>query len=169
VTLVFTDIEGSTRLPRSLGDDYGTVLRPRGDRWATAVIQGYLAKVLAAEGERRRAYPLRSGTLSLLRAWAEQTELADTLEILATLAAEDGEAERAVRLVAGAAAIRGAAESPLGDHQRAKLARALKPASAALGGDVLAVAADDLAGGRPMTFDQVLDYAAAWADQQSRA
>ena len=27
VTLLFTDIEGSTRLLRSLGDDYGTVLR----------------------------------------------------------------------------------------------------------------------------------------------
>ncbi|HEV2824538.1 MAG TPA: hypothetical protein VG035_04935, partial [Actinomycetota bacterium] len=27
VTLVFTDIEGSTRLLRSLGDDYGRVLR----------------------------------------------------------------------------------------------------------------------------------------------
>jgi class 3 adenylate cyclase len=27
VTLLFTDIEGSTRLLRSLGDDHGTVLR----------------------------------------------------------------------------------------------------------------------------------------------
>ena len=69
--------------------------------------------------------------------------------------------------MAGAAAIRSAAGSPLGDHQRAKLARALEPASAALGRDVLAVAADDLAGGRAMTFDQVLDYAAAWAGQRS--
>jgi predicted ATPase len=51
---------------------------------------------------------------------------------------------------------------------RAALARALEPASAALGRDVLGAAADDVAGGRAMTFDQVLDYAAAWADQQSR-
>ncbi|HEV2895402.1 MAG TPA: hypothetical protein VG411_16745 [Actinomycetota bacterium] len=56
-----------------------------------------------------------------------------------------------------------------GDHQRAQLARRLEPASAALGRDVLAAAADDVAGGRAMTFDQVLDYAAAWADQRSRA
>jgi hypothetical protein len=32
---------------------------------------------------------------------------------------------------------------------------------------MLAVAADEPAGGRSMTFDQVLDYAAAWADQRS--
>ena len=78
---MFTDIEGSTRLLRSLGDDYGTVLR----------------------------------------------------------------AHRAI----------------------VRAAVALEPASAALGRDVLAVAADDLAGGRAMTFDQVLDYAAAWAGQRS--
>jgi hypothetical protein len=72
-----------------------------------------------------------------------------------------------VRLLSGAAAIRSAAGAPLGDHQRAQLARALAPASA-VGRDVLAVAADELAGGRAMTFDQVLDYAAAWAEQRSR-
>ena len=55
----------------------------------------------------------------------------------------------------------------LGDHQRAQLARARGPASAAVGRDVLAVAADEPAGGRSMTFDQVLDCAAAWADQRS--
>jgi hypothetical protein len=55
---------------------------------------------------------------------------------------------------------------PLGDHQRSLLVRALQPASAALGRDVLA-AADDLAGGRAMTFDQALDYAAVWAGQRA--
>lgn len=113
------DLDGARELlERSI-----ELLKPRGDRWATAVIQRYLAKVLAAQGERPRAYALVAGTLSLLRAWDERTELADTLEILATLAAQEGEAERVVRLLAGAAAIRGAAGAPLGDHQRAQLAR----------------------------------------------
>jgi tetratricopeptide (TPR) repeat protein len=157
------DLDGARELlERSI-----ELLKPRGDRWATAVIQRYLAKVLAAQGERPRAYALVAGTLSLLRAWDERTELADTLEILATLAAQEGEAERVVRLLAGAAAIRGAAGAPLGDHQRAQLARALTPASAALGRDVLEVATEDVAGGRAMTVDQVLDYAAAWAEQRS--
>jgi hypothetical protein len=35
-----------------------------------------------------------------------------------------------------------------------------------LGRDVLGVAADDVAEGRAMTFDQALDSAAAWADQR---
>jgi hypothetical protein len=118
VTLLFTDIEGSTRMLRLLGDDY------------------------------------------------ERTELADTLEILATLAAQDGEVERVVRLLTAAAAIRGAAGAPLGDHQRTLLVRALQPASAALGRDVLAAAAD-LARGRAMTFAQALDYATAWAGQRA--
>jgi tetratricopeptide (TPR) repeat protein len=144
------------------------MLRPRGDRWAIAIVQRYLAKVLAAQGERGRAYALLSESLSLLRAWSERTELADTLEILATLAAQDGEVERVVRLLAGAAAIRGAAGSPLGDRQRALLSRTLEPASAALGRDVLGAATADLADGRALTFDQALDYAAAWADQRSR-
>jgi hypothetical protein len=144
------------------------MLRPRGDRWAIAIVQRYLARVLAAQGEQPRAYALLSEALSLLRAVSERTELADTLEILATLAAQDGEVERVVRLLAAAAAIRGAAAAPLGDHQRTLLTRALQPASAALGRDALAAAAaDDLAGGRAMTFDQALDYATAWSDQRS--
>jgi len=107
VTLVFTDIEGSTRLLRSLGDDYGRLLRAHGRscgrRWpATAgSSERYLAEALAALGERPRAYALVSETLSLLRAWDERTELADTLEILATMAAQEGETERVVRLLAG--------------------------------------------------------------------
>ena len=161
--------EGDPAGARELLDQAIELLAPRGDRWANAVIQRYLAKALAALGERPRAYVLVSETLSLLRAWDERTELADTLEILAAMAAQEGETERVVRLLAGAAAIRGAAGSPLGDHQRAQLARRLEPASAALGRDVLGAAAADVAGGRAMTFDQVLDYAAAWADQQSRA
>ena len=161
--------EGDAAGARELLDQAMELLAPRGDRWANAVIQRYLAEALAALGERPRAYALVSETLSLLRAWDERTELADTLEILATMAAQEGETERVVRLLAGAAAIRGAPGSPLGDHQRAQLARRLEPASAALGRDVLAAADDDVAGGRAMTFDQVLDYAAAWADQRSRA
>jgi predicted ATPase/class 3 adenylate cyclase len=156
--------EARALLERAIG-----MLQPRGDRWAMAIVQRYLAKVLAAQGERPRAYALLSEALSLLRAVSERTELADTLEILATLAAQDGEAERVVRLLTAAAAIRGAAGAPLGDHQRALLVRALQPASTALGRDVLAAAADDLAGGRAMTFAQALDYAAAWAGQRAAA
>jgi hypothetical protein len=125
------------------------MLRPRADRWANAIVQRYLAKLLAAQGERSRAFALLSETLALLRAWSERTELAETLEILATLAAQEGEPERVVRLLAGAAAIRGGAGSPLGR-------------------DALLAASDDLAEGRAMTFDQVLDYAAVWAEQRSR-
>jgi class 3 adenylate cyclase len=54
----------------------------------------------------------------------EEGDLAGARELLATLAAREGETERVVRLLAGAAAIRGAAGAPLGDHQQAQLARA---------------------------------------------
>jgi class 3 adenylate cyclase len=37
----------------------------------------------------------------------------------------------------------------LGDHQRSQLSRRLEPASAALGRDALALAAEDVAGGGP--------------------
>jgi class 3 adenylate cyclase len=70
VTLVLTDIEGSTRMLRSLGDDYGAVLRTH---------RAILREVVHRNG---------------------------------------------------------------------------------------GVAADDVAGGRALTFDQALDHAAAWADQQ---
>jgi hypothetical protein len=73
-----------------------------------------------------------------------------------------------VRLLSGAAAIRSAAGAPIGDHQRSQLSRRLEPASATLGRNALAVAAGEVAGGRAMTFDQVLDYAAAWAEQRSK-
>jgi predicted ATPase/class 3 adenylate cyclase len=159
--------EGDLAGARRLLERAIEMLRPRGDRWAIAIVQRYLAKVLVAEGERPRAYALLSETMSLLRAVSERTELAETLEILATLAAQEGQAERVVRLLAAAAAIRGAAGAPLGDHPRTLLARALQPASDALGRDALAAADDDLAGGGAMTFDQALDYATAWADQRS--
>jgi hypothetical protein len=85
VTLLFTDIEGSTRMLPSPGEDDGRVLRAH--------------RAILRQGERPRAYGLLSETLSLLRAWSERTELAETLEILATLAAQEGEVERVVRLL----------------------------------------------------------------------
>jgi tetratricopeptide (TPR) repeat protein len=121
--------EGDLDGARELLERALELLRPRGDRWATAIVQRYLAKVLAAQGERPRAYALLSETLPLLRAWSERTELADTLEILATLAAQDGEVDRVVRLLAAAAAIRSAAGTPLGGRQRALLAWALDSAA----------------------------------------
>jgi predicted ATPase/class 3 adenylate cyclase len=160
--------EGDPASARELLERAIAMLRPRGDRWAMAIVQRYLAKVLAAQGERPRAYALLAESLSLLRAWSERTELAETLEILATLAGQEGEVERVVRLLAAAAEIRAAAGSPLGDHQRAQLARALAPASAALGRDALEAAADDVAAGRAMTVVQGLDYAVGWADQRGK-
>jgi non-specific serine/threonine protein kinase len=159
--------EGDLAAARELLERAIAMLRPRGDRWAIAIVQRYLARVLAAQGEPATAYGLLAESLSLLRAWSERTELADTLEILATLAAREGEVERVVRLLGGAAAIRSAAGSPLAGYQRVRLAEALAPASAALGRDVLLVAAEDVAAGRAMTFDQALDHAAAWAGQRS--
>jgi tetratricopeptide (TPR) repeat protein len=134
--------EGDVAAARELLERALALLAPRGDRWATAIVRRHLAKMLAAQGERAAASALLSESLALLRAWSERTEPAGTLEILVTLAAQQGEVERVVRLLAGAAAIRGAAGSPLGTHQRDLLARALAPASAALGRDVLGVAAD---------------------------
>jgi class 3 adenylate cyclase len=96
VTLVFTDIEGSTRMLRSLGDDYGAVLR------------AHRAILRDAVG--------RHGGVEL---------------------GTEGDA-----------------------------CFLAFPAAAALGRDVLGVAADDVAEGRAMTFDQALDSAAAWADQR---
>jgi tetratricopeptide (TPR) repeat protein len=158
--------EGDPATARELLERAIAMLRPRGDRWAMAIVQRYLAKALAAQGERPRAYALLAESLSLLRAWSERTELAETLEILATLAAQEGEMERVVRLLAAAAEIRAAAGSPLGAHQRAQLAAALAGASAALGHDALTAAADEVAAGRAMTSVQGLDYAASWADQR---
>jgi class 3 adenylate cyclase len=87
VTLLFTDIEGSTRLLRSLGDDYRKVLGRTG----------------RSCGRRRGAGKTR-----------------------------------------------------------------LDLAGAALGCDVLAAAADEVAAGRAMTVVQGLDYAVGWADQRGR-
>jgi tetratricopeptide (TPR) repeat protein len=77
--------EGDLATARRLLERAIEMLRPRGDRWAIAIVQRYLAKVLAAQGEQPRAHALLSEALSLLRAVSERTELADTLEILATL------------------------------------------------------------------------------------
>jgi hypothetical protein len=141
VTLVFTGIEGSTRMLRALGAVDGG---PPGLRGVLRYWSGAFATRQGRAAEAADAY-------------REAVEL---------FRAVDEDATRVVRLLAGAAAIRGAAGAPLGDHQRSQLSRRLEPASAALGRDVLALAAEDVAEGRALTFDQLLDYAAAWADQR---
>jgi class 3 adenylate cyclase len=100
VTLLFTDIEGSTRLLRSLGDDYGAVLRAH---------RTILRDAVGRHGG------VEFGT--------------------------EGDA-CFLAFPASAAALAAAAEA---QH---------------------ALAADDVAQGRVMTFDQALDSAAAWADQR---
>jgi class 3 adenylate cyclase len=130
VTLLFTDIEGSTRMLRSLGDDYGAVLRAH-----RAILRDAVGRhggvEFGTEGDAFLAFP----------AAAAAPRFPDGVWFvpLATVA----------------------------DPARVGLAvvEAL-PASAALGRDVLGVAADDVAEGRAMTFDQALDSAAAWADQR---
>jgi hypothetical protein len=147
VTLLFTDIEGSTRLLRSLGDDYGAVLRAHRTILRDAVGR-HGGVEFGTEGDACfLAFPAAAAALAAA---------AEAQHALAAAEWPDGARPR-VRLLAAAAAIRSAAGTPLGGHQRVLLARALAPASAALGRDVLGVAADDVAEGRAMIFDQALD------------
>jgi tetratricopeptide (TPR) repeat protein len=69
--------EGDLAGSRELLDRSIELLKPRGDRWATAVIQRYLAKVLAAqEGEAERVVRLLSGAAAIRSAAGAATRSA---------------------------------------------------------------------------------------------
>jgi hypothetical protein len=102
---------------------------------------------------------LLAEALAFFGHWRDRTRVAECLEILAAMAAQDGQAVRAARFVGAATAIRETADAPLLREERDKLERELASARAALGPDGFPAAAAE---GRAMTVDQAVDHALAW-------
>jgi predicted ATPase/class 3 adenylate cyclase/DNA-binding CsgD family transcriptional regulator len=121
-----------------------------GNQGMLASTSALLAKILAVEGDHAAARTMYEE--SLPRGLAI-VDIAPTLEGLAAVAMEQGEASWAARLLAAAVALRDSLGTPLPPVSRADYERALAAARAQLGEQAFAVA---WAEGQSMTWEQAL-------------
>jgi tetratricopeptide (TPR) repeat protein len=97
----------------------------------------WLGAFATRQGRPEQAAAAYQEAVELFGAADDTTRVAKTLNALGAVAVSQGDHAEARRCW-NEALTRGAAGAPLGDHQRTLLTRALRPASAALGRDVLA-------------------------------
>jgi len=144
------DREAGTRFAAALA-----LYEAFGDKPGIGTVNTYLGRIALqrgdVEGARRR---FRTG-LRLAQEIGYRKRLCDALEGLAALAATEGHAEYAYRLIGAAAALRESSREPAAPHERAWLERQLAPARAALG-DRAAMAQAE---GRALTPEDAVAYA----------
>jgi tetratricopeptide (TPR) repeat protein len=108
------------------------LLREVGDRWAIANSLNNLGNVARTQDDFQAARKLYRESLEIYRDFGDQRALAYLLEDMAGLASRQGQAERAITLVAIAAGLRLAIGSPLSSTESAQLDALLAPAHQAL-------------------------------------
>jgi len=106
--------------------------RACGEPVATAYALRFLAQAACDRGEPAAAAPLLREGLSLSGGLGDQEHVAFLLEVCAEAAAAAGDAERALRLAAGARALRHRIGAPRGPVDRARLRRWWASARASL-------------------------------------
>jgi non-specific serine/threonine protein kinase len=131
--------------------------RALGDRWGAAWALGSLGRVALAQREYQRATALFEENLVLCQGLANrERRVAYTLQYLGTVASEQGQPERAARLIGAADALREASGRSLSppdraehEHQHLALRRALGEAAFAAAWEA----------GRALSLDQAIEYA----------
>jgi hypothetical protein len=113
----------------------------------------YLGPAVLRCGEQARARALLVQSLRTTRAVGDDHGVAQALEGLASLAASEGDAQRALRLCAAAQVLRTQLGLPLPTFDRVWLDAALATARAALG------AGQQDAGGSAVALDRIVQYA----------
>jgi tetratricopeptide (TPR) repeat protein len=130
--------------------------REVGDRWAVANSLNNLGNVVRAQGDYAAARAFYRESLLTNRELGDRWGLAYLLEDMGGLAAWQSHAERAMRLIGAAAALRDEIRAPLSAAEQAKLERALEPIRLEM--DETARSALH-AEGRAMSLEQAIEYA----------
>jgi tetratricopeptide (TPR) repeat protein len=117
-----------------------------------------LGNVARAQGSFDEARTLYAESLEIYRVVGDKYALAYLFEDMGCLAAQQGESQRALRLVGAASSLREEIGGPLTPSQESKLDSALQPARQALSEEEQETAS---AAGRAMSLDEAVDYALA--------
>jgi predicted ATPase/DNA-binding XRE family transcriptional regulator len=123
------------------------------DSGGVAAATLYLGLALLRRGERARARALMVESLLISHGAGDDHGVAQALEALASLAAAEGDAQRALRLCAAAADVRTQLGLPLPEFDRVWLDAALATAGVVLGDRL------EGAGGSTMALDSIVQYA----------
>jgi len=108
------------------------------------------------QGDYPAAFSLYMEGLMINRELGDRNNIAYLLEDMGGLAAKQGQAERAMRLVGAASMLRQTIGAPLSPAEQTQLERMLEPVTQALGEIAQAAA---LGEGRAMSLEQAIDYA----------
>jgi predicted ATPase len=130
--------------------------RGRGDDWGIAASANNLGVAYLERGDLEPARPLVIEALTKFKSIGDSEGEAESLEVLAGLAAAEGNAVRAARLSGAALALRAAVGIPMSVLDRERLDGWLEPPRRELGSEAFEEAEAE---GAEMTSDQALDYA----------
>jgi non-specific serine/threonine protein kinase len=148
---------GEHAAARSYQEKSLAIQREIGDKRGIAYSLRELGQVAEMQKDYVAARVLLKESLVILREIGGRPRLADTLESLASLAAAEGQLERALRLAGAAATLRGVLGTPLSRPDQEALERRLDAARQTLGSEKSARA---FAGGSSMALEEALDFAA---------
>jgi predicted ATPase/class 3 adenylate cyclase len=143
--------EARARLEEALG-----LLREVGDRWYYANAVHNLGNVARDQSDYTAAHSLYQETLAIYQEFEDKRSLAYLLEDIGGLAALEGDPERALQLIASAAALREGIRSPLSATEQEKVDAFLEIARQSFSIIDQALAAQT---GKAMTLEQAIRYA----------
>jgi len=148
--------QGDHAFARVWQEENLALAREIGDRFAIAIALNNLGNVVRALDDYSAARAMYEESLIILRELGGKWNAAYLLEDMGGLAALEGQAERALRLVGAASNLRVEIGAPLPPVEQVKLEKLLEPARQALNDLVQAAAFGE---GRAMSLEQAIDYA----------
>jgi non-specific serine/threonine protein kinase len=132
--------------------------RKTGSAGRLAIASIYFGQVLFAQGDTRRAATAFKEALNVFREWNSAWGMAECFEGLAVVAALEGNADRAARLLGAAARLRESIGAPVHPVDRADHERAVAASQAALGAEAYAAAWQ---AGRTMSVEEAIERTVA--------
>lgn len=148
--------QGDHSAARALLEESLGMFRGLGDKARIATVLGGLADVALHVRDNAAGYEFLKESLAIRRELGVKGGIALSLEGFAGFAAAQGHAERAVRLLGAASALRDIIRTPMRRIDSAQYDRTVTSARAAVGEDAFAAA---WAVGRAMTLEQAIDEA----------
>jgi predicted ATPase/class 3 adenylate cyclase len=154
LSIVALDMQNVDEAQRLL-EEAIAIDRSRNDDWGIAASANNLGVTYLERGDLERSRPMIEEALMKFKSLGDSDGEAESLEVLAGLAAVEGNAVRAARLLGAARALRTAVGIPMSALDRERLDRWLEASRSELGAGAFDEAEAE---GAEMTSDQARDY-----------
>ena len=151
-----TEAQGNHSAARVLHQECLDILRRLGDQQGVAYSLGNLGNVACVQGDYTAARALYQEYLGISRQLGDQQGVASSLEGIAKLALSQNDAERSVRVLSAAAALRDRIGSQLNQKQQQESSSDLDAARSTLGDAAFEIAWEE---GHALTGEQAAEYA----------